>query len=284
MKEIVVGIDFSQSSIQAFQYALNISKACGCSMKLVYVSKKRDKSSKLIKNDKGMEISIEENFKKLIEEHSGELKGSITHKVLHGKIYEEITNQAKYTDAEMIVSGAHGMSGFEELWVGNNAMKIITHSEKPVLSVKKNYKLKKPLIEKIVLPIDSTMETIQKVDFTIRLAGFFKAQINVLSLYSSKLKNIEESVERNTREAMELIVASGLRYINENKNSDNLSKATIEYAQKRNADLISIMTEQENSSNNVFLGNYAQQTINQSPLPVLTFRTRHLPRAYNKLE
>lgn len=284
MNEIVVGIDFSKSSIQAFQYALQVAKACGCNLKLVYVSKKRDKALKFIKDDKGMEISIADNFKKLIEAHSSEIKGDICHKVLHGKIYEEIANQAKYTDAEMIITGAHGMSGFEEFWVGNNAMKIITYSEKPVLSVKKTYDPQKHLIEKIVLPIDSSSETLQKVPFTIQLAGYFNAQINVLSLFGSKFKNTDESVEKNTREAMELIVASGLRYINEKKNSDNFSKATIDYALKRNADLISVMTEQEYSSNNVFVGNYAQQTINLSPLPVLSFRTKPLPRTHNEQE
>ncbi len=284
MKEIVVGIDFSKSSIQAFQYALRVAKACGCNLKLVYVSKTRDKALRLIKDDKGMEINIADNFKKLLDAHSSEIQGRITHKVLHGKIYEEISNQAKYTDAEMIITGAHGMSGFEEFWVGNNALKIITHSEKPVLSVKKTYNLQKHLIEKIVLPIDSSMETLQKIPFTLQLAGYFKAQINVLSLFSSKLKNVEESVERNTREAMELIVASGLRYINENKNCDNIAKGTIDYAMKRNADMISMMTEQEYASNNIFLGNYAQQTINLSPLPVLSFRTKALARAHHKLE
>lgn len=284
MKEIVVGIDFSKSSIQAFQYALQVAKVCDCNLKLVYISKRRDKALKLIKDDKGMETGIDDNFKKLIEANSNKIKGIITHKVLHGKIYEEIANQAKYTDAEMIITGAHGMSGFEEFWVGNNAMKIITYSEKPVLSVKKTYKQQPHLIEKIVLPIDSSKETLQKIPFTIQLAGYFKAQINVLSLFSTKIKNIEDCVEKNTREAMELIVNSGLRYINENKSCDNISKAIIDYTLKRNADLISLMTEQEYSTNNVFLGNYAQQTINLSPLPVLSFRTRVLPRANNKSE
>jgi nucleotide-binding universal stress UspA family protein len=273
MKEIVVAIDFSKSSIQAFHYALNIAKTCGCSIKLVYVSKKRDKESTLVKDEKGMETSIFDSFNKLISDPSIDEKIQITYKLLHGRIFEEITNQAKYTDANIIVMGAHGMSGFEEEWVGNNVMKVAYHSEKPVLIVKKPFRLKKVLIEKILLPIDSTAETLQKIPFTLQLARLYKSQINVLSICNSKTKNAEEKLKENTQRAMKLIIESGLRYINEKKVCDNISKATIDYAKKRNTDLISIMTEQEYTSGHSLSNVYAQQTINHSPFPVLCFKT-----------
>ncbi len=284
MKEIVVGIDFSKSSILAFQYSLKIATATGADIKLVYVSKKRDTDSTLVKNEEGVEESVEGSFNNLIQKYQKEIKGKISYKIHQGKIYEEIANQAKYTDAEMIITGAHGMSGFEEFWVGNNANKIIGYSEKPVLTIKKSYKIKSPVIEKIVIPIDSTFETTQKIPFTLKLAEYFKAQINLLSLYSSKVKNVEDRVDNNTREAMQLIIKSGLRYINEKKECDNITRSTIDYAQKRNADLISIMTEQEFASNNVLMGSYAQQMINQSPLPVLSHKTRMIMPSSSYLE
>ncbi len=272
MKEIIVGIDFSRSSIQALQYALKMAETCGCKLKLVYVSKERDKESYFIRDEKGIETNILDSFKKLIQETQEPVKERISYKILHGKIWDEITNQAKYTDAEMIISGAHGMSGFEELWVGNNAMKIVAHSEKPVLCVKKNFKLKDPIIEKIVIPIDDTQGTLLKIPFTLQIARNFKAQINVLSVYNIKHKNNQAIVNENTLQAMTIIADSGLRYINEKKTSDNTAKTTIEYALKRHADLISIITENE-SAHSIFMGSMPQQIINQSPVPVLSFRS-----------
>ncbi len=274
MSNIVVGIDFSKSSIKAFEYALGVASVTGLDIKLVYVSKKRDVDTILPEGSKSKPTSVEKGFDKLIKKHEPTIPGNITYRILTGKIYEEITNLAKYTESWLIITGAHGMSGFEEFWVGNNATKIITHANKPVITVKKNYKIKAKPIEKIVIPIDSTFETIQKVPFTIELAKHFKAQLNVLSLYSSKIKNIEERVDNNTKEALSLIIKSGLRYINEKAVSDNITKATIEYAEKRNADMISIMTEQEFSSQTVLMGSYAQQMVNQSPVPVLSNKTR----------
>jgi hypothetical protein len=40
------------------------------------------------------------------------------------------------------------------------------------------------------------------------------------------------------------------------------------------ANLISIMTQQESSTANLWMGSYVQQTINRSPIPVLCIRPK----------
>jgi nucleotide-binding universal stress UspA family protein len=271
MKEIVVGIDFSKSSTQALQYALKMAHAYSCDLKLVYVCKMRDKESRIIKDEKGIECSITKNFHKIIDEYQPAFSQRITFKILEGKIWEEVSNQAKYTPAGMIIIGAHGMSGYESEWIGNNAMKIVAHSEKPVLCVKKNFKPKNLIIEKVVIPIDHTRNTLQKIPLTLEIARKFNAQVNVLSIINAKQAQGEKQVEENTQKAMQWVIASGLRYINEKRTSDDSARATLEYAVRRNADLISIHTENENPQSYI-MGNIPQQILNQSPVPVLTSR------------
>jgi nucleotide-binding universal stress UspA family protein len=283
MKEIVVGIDFSRSSIQALQYAVNMAKTCTCKIKMVHISKVRDKDSELIKDEKGIKTNILEAFKRIHAEYYDQLNGKISFKTLYGKIWEELSNQAKYTDAEIIVVGAHGMSGFEELWVGNNTMKIASHSEKPVLIVNKNFKIRDNVIEKVILPIDHTSNTLQKIPIVIELAKNFKAQLNVLSLFNSRLKNTDELVEKNTAEAMKMVSSCGLRYINEKKSTEQPAKATIEYALKRNGDLIATMTENETPSS-VYIGAAPEQIINLSPIPVLIIRAHVMKQPFIKSE
>jgi hypothetical protein len=66
-------------------------------------------------------------------------------------------------------------------------------------------------------------------------------------------------------------------YIRENKVvcteeslvSNNLTKASLQFAIEAGVDLISIMTEQETPVN-VHIGAQAQQLITQSPIPVLS--------------
>jgi hypothetical protein len=51
--------------------------------------------------------------------------------------------------------------------------------------------------------------------------------------------------------------------------SADISKKTIDYALTMDADLITIMTEQETPAN-ILLGPHAQRMVNQSPVPILS--------------
>ena len=56
----------------------------------------------------------------------------------------------------------------------------------------------------------------------------------------------------------------------------NVTQSTIDYAHSVNADMIAIMTEQESNLTSLILGNYAQQMINQSDIPVLSVRPKQV--------
>ncbi len=51
---------------------------------------------------------------------------------------------------------------------------------------------------------------------------------------------------------------------------DNAASITMDFATQVNADLIIMMTDQEASG--IFIGNFAQQIINHSKIPVMSIR------------
>jgi len=55
---------------------------------------------------------------------------------------------------------------------------------------------------------------------------------------------------------------------------ENISDATIDYAKKIDANLIAVMTAQETTTANIFLGPYAHQIVNHSPFPVLSIHAK----------
>jgi hypothetical protein len=120
------------------------------------------------------------------------------------------------------------------------------------------------------MPIDSTIDTRQKVPFTAYLARLFDAEIHVLSIYASKYKSIKLRVDEYTDQVCQYLEEEGIVYYRDTLSCDNLTNGTIEYATKVKANLISIMTEQETSPYNLVVGPYAQQMVNNSPLPVLS--------------
>jgi nucleotide-binding universal stress UspA family protein len=126
------------------------------------------------------------------------------------------------------------------------------------------------------LPIDNTLDTRQKVPFTIGMAKAFNADIYLLSLYSTPFKAMHKKVDNYTREAQKKITEAGINHYTEKVEADNITNASINYAQKVNANLIAIMTEQETTASNILLGPYAQQMVNHSPIPVLSIQPKEI--------
>jgi len=165
--------------------------------------------------------------------------------------------------------GTHGSSGFEQFWIGSNANRLISIAHCPVITLRAGISARHPL-ERIIMPIDSTIDTRQKVPFTAYLARLFDAEIYVVSVYASKYKAIRRRVDEYTDQVIKYLEEEGMVYRRDAIEVDNLTTATIDYANKVRANLISIMTEQETSPYNLLVGPYAQQMVNNSPFPVLS--------------
>jgi nucleotide-binding universal stress UspA family protein len=113
--------------------------------------------------------------------------------VREGKVHTEVANQAKYDDVDLIVCTTHGSSGFEETYIGSNAYRIVMHSKCPVVTIRPNYRFHASS-KIIVLPIDSSLDTRQKVPYTCKLAEMMKSEIHVLGVYTSHQHSQREKI------------------------------------------------------------------------------------------
>jgi nucleotide-binding universal stress UspA family protein len=83
-------------------------------------------------------------------------------------------------------------------------------------------------------------------------------------------------VDNYAKQVMDYLHERKVKYVSVVKESENITRTTIDYAESESADLIAIMTEQETTTANIFLGPYAQQMVNHSPVPVLSMRSKEL--------
>ena len=273
MNNIVVAVDFSESSINAFLHALSIAQKCNTDLDLVWVRKSAEEKDKFdTSGDPTKEVKVQ--FTDLIAKYQPELPwNKISYKILTWKVYKEIADEAKECKAMLVVTGTHGASVFVEFWIGSNANRIVALSPCPVLTIRGGIDVARPL-SRIVLPIDSTTETRQKATFTGYLAKKHNAEIHILSLYSTKAKAIRRNVDAYAEQVAKYFEEEGIKFLVTSKEADNISDGMIEYAQSVDANLISIMTQQESTTANLWMGPYAQQTINRSPIPVLCIRQK----------
>lgn len=274
-KVIIAAVDFSDGSLSALKYAVRVANAITANILMVWVEKL--KSSKSVYSDAyDPRLEAKKRFEDIIEKYSDEFTGGkFMYKIRDGKVHKEIVNQAKYHDAHLIVAGTHGSSGFEEFWIGSNAYKIVTYAPCPVITIRRDEAVDKN-IDSIVLPLDSSRQTRQKVPFTATLAKALGAKINLLSLYSSKTETIRDLVDRYTSQTKEYLEERDIPHQVFSRESKNLTVSAIEFAKEIEADLIAIMTEQETSASNLLLGPYAQQMVNHSPVPVLSYHNKSI--------
>jgi nucleotide-binding universal stress UspA family protein len=203
--------------------------------------------------------------------------GELTYKLRRGKVYYEIAQLARQSEAKLIVTGTHGVSGFDEFLIGSNAYRIVCNSPCPVITIRPHYDFTQG-IRSIVLPIDETKNSCLKAPFTAMMAKTFSATVHVLSLYSTPVKALNQKVDNCVAEIRKNFSAQGIPCTVESTVADNVSHSTLKFADQVGAELISITTEQETALSSVLLGQYAQHMVNNSPVPVLTVNSAEITK------
>ncbi|MCK4678697.1 MAG: universal stress protein [Bacteroidales bacterium] len=281
-KVIVVAVDFSDCSINAFEHAFSLAQKSKSDIKMVFVNKAIQEKSVALKDPEEAIADARSRFEEMISIYQPNLKNNvIEYNIRTGKVYREIIKQVKEDDAFLVVAGTHGSSGFEEFWIGSNAQKLVSASACPTITIGGGIKIDRNLT-KIVLPIDSTTETRQKVPFTSLIAKYFDAKIYILSLYSTHVQAVRDRVDKYSEQVIEYLQENEIVYNHEVIEVDNITNDTIKYATAIEANLISIMTEQEKKTANLWLGPYAQQMINHSPIPVLSIHAKEYIRTLSR--
>lgn len=282
MKQILVAIDFSKCSMNALEYAIQLANQIKSHITMVWVDNtSSDESVFTSPYDVGRK-EINNNFEELIEKYNPMLKhGEMTFKIRKGKVHVEIANQAKYSDAMLVIAGTHGVTGFEEFWIGSNAYRIVTYSPCPVITIRSNFQFGNG-ISKIVVPIDSTLETRQKIPFAAKIARYFDSEIHIVSLYSTSIKAVRSRVDNYSKQVAKYLDEENVPNVMAAVEAENITNSTITYAQSVEAEMIGIMTEQETTTANMFLGAYAQQMVNHSPIPVLSIHAKEYIRIQSR--
>lgn len=270
MQSIVVAIDFSNISLHALEYAIPLANKFKAGILMAWVDKISPTESLYPDTSNRNRAEAKKRFEEIIRTYHKRMgKGlKMNFKMRKGKIYHEIDHLARQEGAGLIIAGTHGISGFEEYWIGSNAFRIVTYASAPVIVVRHDFPVKKG-IERILVPIDSSTETIQKLPYVVKLAAMFRSEVHVLATHSSHLKSIQRLADKFVQQATSYLYAGNIPFVEDSIVSNDITKTTLQYADNVGADLIVIMTEQETPSS-AMLGLHAQQIISQSPMPVLS--------------
>lgn len=273
-KTILVGIDFSDCSFNALEHALIIAEKAKANVTMIWVNKPDNTRNLYHLNAEDILHTAETQLNELVKKYQHKLTtGTLNFVTRKGKVYAELVAVAEELDVFLIVVGTHGSSGFEEFWIGSNANRVVSATERPVITIRGGVDISRT-IETIIMPIDSTLESRQKVPITALLAKYFDATIHVLATHTTSITDVRERLMDYVRQVDLYLTENEVKFLIKEIDVDNVTDSTIEYSTSVSANLISIMDEQEKTASNIWLGPYAQQMVNHSPIPVLVVHAK----------
>jgi len=281
MKSIVVGIDFQNQSYSAMKFAVNMAIKMDCYLMLVFVNK-QDRSKDIFQRPRKKVLEEAElRMGQLISKYTDLLDpGKFSYKIRNGRVPEELDTQAKESNAEMIVIGTHGRTGVR-FFSSSLAFQIVEKSAVPVVTIKDGAHINVN-IKTILVPIDATLESRQKVPYTVRLAKMFGAEIHMLAMYHSKVKIVQENITLYTKQAAEYLESNEVDFVVRSVETEDVVRTTIDYCEDISADLISSMSIQLSSTSNIWRGPFAEQLISRSHVPVLNIQPKELIKTLSR--
>lgn len=174
MKKILVPIDFTETTRNALDYAVNLASSIGnCDICMLHVV------------GKGFE-QFQLTLKQMIEiAHTakGSTKVRIQVLIREGNIFTDIGDVAEEQETGLILMGTHGTLGLKNLF-GEKAHKVITTSKVPfMVSEKKHIKLvlDEDVYKNILCPINLTQKNREYIEDIIPIAKRFDATIHLIT-------------------------------------------------------------------------------------------------------
>ena len=275
--KILVPVDFSEQSLIALDQSYNLAKEYNAEITLLYVIEENSLLAKLfsVEQHETLRSDIQKKLDELATDVEQKRQLKVNTLVGRGVVYEKIAEVAELINATMIIMGTNGEQGFKRRFIGSNALRVTRESTIPVITIKGKHH--RNGCKNIVLPLDLTKETREKVSKAVELSRLFDgASVRVVSILFTTDEFLVNRLTRQLGQVKAFLekeeVTCTTEIVNAIKEKGNLAEHVIEYAKQVDGDLIMIMTQQEVDFTELFIGSAAQEIINQSPIPVFSIR------------
>lgn len=175
---------------------------------------------------------------------------------------------------DLVIVSITNDSGLRGLITAKEANSLIDRLEGVVLTIP----VSKTIIEltNILVPLDTSSETRQKVPYAVELAKIFNSSISVLGVSSETGMDAEVLIKNYIRQVSNNIEENGIKVSAEIRLGGNPTEKVLAYSVEKAIGLVAIMTEQETSLASFFKGKYSEQLIKYSEIPVLSIHPKDL--------
>lgn len=272
--KILIPFDFSEQSTIALDQSYSIAKMANAEIHLLHVIIENNVLWGLFskREQDDLEIKLKEklsSFAAVIEKKSGV---KITPIVEKGKLVDTILDTAERLNVKFLIVGTTGNQDSKFKVIGSNSLRIIRDSKCPVITIKGKHH--REGCRNIVLPIDLTKETREKVNYAIYFANYFGSKVHVVTMNFTSDSYVMNRLQTQLQQVCDYVKSQGIEctsnFLNTQSGNSNMCNALLEFSHKVEADVIIIMTQQETEVIKFFVGSLAKEIIHSSDIPVMS--------------
>jgi len=256
--KVLVPHDFSTVADCAVNHASKIANSFGGEVHLLHVVSKQKEIE-----------PIKEKLTKIAEKAEKHTAATFHVIVRVGNIFEDIGDVASEIGAGFIVMGTHGAKGMQKI-MGSYALRVISNSKVPFVIVQNKDPKKADTYDDIVVPVDYSEVTKQKLAVAANIAIQFGSKIHLFYELESD-EFLKKKLDRELSFAKNYFLERKITYtLNQAEESGSFKKQLIKFAARIDADLIAVVNTQEGALLPDFFGSEEQEVIaNEAEIPVI---------------
>lgn len=271
---ILIPVDFSEQSQIAIEQSYNIARMSKAELYLLHVIVESNSIWSMFSGSEKteMEQRINEKLHELAEnvrQKSGLVVNTVVQK---GKLVDTILETSEKLKSQFIIVGTKPTQDFVSRIVGTNALRLIRESRCPIITIKG--KVHREGCKNIILPLDLSKETREKVKYAIHFAKYFGSVIHAVTMNTSSDNYLINRLRLQLTQVKDFIEKEGVecktQFIFTESGNSEMATGLLDYCHQENADLLMIMTQQETEVIKYFIGSLAKEIIHRCDVPVMS--------------
>jgi nucleotide-binding universal stress UspA family protein len=277
MNKIIVPTDFSSFADQALLYAVELAKKSGGEVRLLHIMLTPDNTK--IEATRG-QVNIsgygeneyllnavkgsQKNLESLIESLEYE---RVSYFICAGNVGQNIIEFAEKEQADLIVMGTQGESGYDSLFVGSNAEKVVRLAQCPVLTIRK--KPKNVSISKMVLACDLGKDHKKVIDQIKQVQSLFDSELHLVYINTpANFTCTQDLEEKAAAFATEHSLSNHQFHIYcEYVEDDGINQ----FAKSIDANLVVLISHKRRGFARLLAGSISEGVVGSAQIPVMTF-------------
>jgi len=277
MKNILVPIDFSQRSKEAFNVALAIAgktKGHVTMLHIIYLPVVYDTGfgGDAMSYNPVLLDQMQRDATKELEKMKSDANSPMDIKIEieFGDIVNGIRNNIEKYKCDLVVMGCSGMTGIPSFIVGSITEKIVRHATVPVLAVREPFALNS--VKNILLPSTLALDQRDFINEVKKIQEFFGAMLHVLLINTPGKFMRDDEAQEAFREFTRHYSLTNVKTHFRNYTSEE--EGVLDFAHAEKMDLIVMGTHARKGLSHLFNGSITEDIVNKIVAPIWTYHLK----------